>query len=267
MRLRVLSDLHLEFAPLHPAPAPADVVVLAGDIHQGVEGLEWARRVFGALPIVYVPGNHEYYGHDWERLPQELAAAATRLGIHLLDCGTLILDGVRFLGCTLWTDFDLFGAARRGESMAACARTLFDYRHIRSGPDIIDPEMTRQRHLRERAWLEAALVQAPGGAWRSTVVVTHMVPSLLSTAQRYQDQLLSAGFVTHLDDLVRRADVWIHGHTHDSYRYRLGGCELVCNPRGYPRRRPGFENSGFDERLVVPLAAPGPAGAPTCDGS
>lgn len=253
MRLRVLSDLHLEFAALDPVAVPCDVLVLAGDIHQGSAGLTWARRHFPALPIVYVPGNHEYYAHDWDSLPAELARVAGDLGIHLLNPDEVLIGDLRFVGCTLWTDFDLFGPHRREEAMAAAAATLFDYRHIRSAGRRIVPSQTRARHLAERDWLSARLQDEPKGRWRATVVVTHMVPTPRSTAERYRAQLVSAGFSSHLDHLVEQAQLWIHGHTHDSYDYQLGGCRVVCNPRGYRQRTQAFENRTFDEHLVVDI--------------
>lgn len=251
--MRVLSDLHLEFSGMSPAPVGCDLVVLAGDIHQGSAGLRWARRNFPDVPIVYVPGNHEYYGHDWNVLPGQLAQVAGELGIRLLDRGELVLDGVRILGCTLWTDYDLFGAQRREEAMAAAARTLFDYRQIRQDGAPITPAQTVERHRIDRAWLEARLAEAPAGRWQRTVVVTHMVPTFRSTAMRFQKQLLSAGFASHLDGLLAMAAVWIHGHTHDSYDYLLEGCRVVCNPRGYEKRTKAFENGKFDERKIIDL--------------
>lgn len=254
MRIRVLSDLHLEFAPMPAPPVDCDVVVLAGDIHQGPNGLLWARRSFPATPVIYVPGNHEYYGHDWDALRPALAAQARALGIHLLDGGQCVLDGVRFLGCTLWTDFDLFGTARRDEAMAACRRALFDYRHIHAGAQLLHPEQTRQRHQHERDWLAAELLRPALGQWHATVVVTHMLPSERSTAERFKAQLTCAGFASGLDALVQQADVWIHGHTHDSCDYALGACRVVCNPRGYQHANRRFENARFDDRLVVQIA-------------
>ncbi len=109
MKIRVLSDLHLEFAVWTPPAADADVIVLAGDIHVGVRGLEWAREQFPSLPIIYVTGNHEFYGGQMQQVSAALRATAERLEIKLLDAGELVLDDTRFLGATLWTDFALYG--------------------------------------------------------------------------------------------------------------------------------------------------------------
>ena len=251
MRIRVLSDLHLEFALLEPAPVDCDVVVLAGDIHTGTQGLAWAQRTFRDRPIIYVPGNHEFYGHDWDLIPSELDGAARASAVQLLDRAQCIIGDVRFLGCTLWTDFGLFGEARRAQAMAAAEAQLFDYRHIRAGARTLRAEDTRMRHLGERAWLQEQLREPAQGRWRTTVVITHMAPSWRSTAERFRDTITSAGFCSHMDDLVGQAQLWIHGHTHDSFDYRLGQCRVLCNPRGYPHRSRSAENARFDEQLVV----------------
>ena len=133
MRIRVLSDLHLEFQGWMPPAATADVVVLAGDVHVGADGLDWAQRQFAGAPVVYVPGNHEYYGSDLSEMLTELRVAARGRGIHLLDGDEIIIDGVRFLGATLWTDFELYGPEPHevARAMAAAQQGMRDYRVIR----------------------------------------------------------------------------------------------------------------------------------------
>src|SRR5439155_709852 len=101
MRIRIYSDLHLEFAPFVPPSSDADVIVLAGDIDNGAAGIEWARGTFGK-PVLYLAGNHEYYEGEFEAVQQAMGAAARKLAVERLDCSGVILDGVRFLGCTLW---------------------------------------------------------------------------------------------------------------------------------------------------------------------
>src|SRR5215468_9653459 len=96
--IRIHSDLHLEFSDWSPPPVAADVVVLAGDIHVGVGGLEWMRRHFPDTPVIYVPGNHEFYGARVHDVRVALRDAAVRLGIHLLDGQELVVAGTRFLG-------------------------------------------------------------------------------------------------------------------------------------------------------------------------
>jgi predicted phosphodiesterase len=109
MKLLVLSDLHLEnghFEPQDDAIHVADVIVLAGDIHPAPNGIVWARQTFGDKPIVYVAGNHEYFDCEFEAALQILRNAAKEHGVHFLENDCVDIQGIRFLGCTLWTDFE-----------------------------------------------------------------------------------------------------------------------------------------------------------------
>lgn len=265
MKLHILSDLHVEFAPFVPPVTGADVVVLAGDIHQGSTGLAWARETFATQEIVYVAGNHEFYRHDWDALLPELRGEAQRHGIHLLENDEAVIGGLRFLGASLWTDFDYFGPARRRESMRACVDYLTDFRLVgaratiddagaglpvpSAGPGLLTPAHVRRRHLQSRQWLEQRLHAPHEGP---TVVVTHHLPGSGSVAYRFREDLGNAGFASHLDHLMGHAALWIHGHTHDSFNYRAGGTRVMCNPRGYPVRD-AFENPEFDPGLMFEL--------------
>ena len=135
MKLLVLSDLHLEFAPFVPDPAivqAVDVVVLAGDISNGTKAISWARQAFGSKPVVYVAGNHEFYGFHWIKLLDQLREQAAVHGVHFLECQAATFEGVRFLGATLWTNFELFGPARKEQAMREAARCINDFQLIKA---------------------------------------------------------------------------------------------------------------------------------------
>ena len=134
VRLHVLSDLHLERRSLVPAGIDADAVVLAGDIATGTRGVDWARSWASGRPVLYVAGNHEFYGHAMPGLIDELRRAAVGSSVHVLENDEVVLDGVRFLGCTLWSDFEFDGRERRAESMRLCERVVNDYEYITFGP-------------------------------------------------------------------------------------------------------------------------------------
>lgn len=252
MRIRVLSDLHLEFAGWIPPPADADVIVLAGDIHIGVRGLEWAREQFPSLPIIYVMGNHEFYGGQLQQVWAALHEMAARLDIHVLETGELMLDGVRFLGATLWTDFAFYGGGSRLlQSMNDARQSISDFRMIRHGPaELFRPEHAREMHLEQVKWLEAKLSEEFAGP---TVVVTHFLPHRRSVHPKYEGDAFNPAFVSDLAHLVRApVSLWIHGHTHESLDYVVNGARVVCNPRGYLPMEP---NPAFDPRLVVDVDA------------
>jgi hypothetical protein len=155
MRLHVLSDLHLERGIGNVPVTDADVVVLAGDIARGPRGVQWAREWAGKRPVIYVAGNHEYYGYSIPEALGELRDGATGSSVHVLEHDEVIIGGVRFLGCTLWSDFDFDGPEQRTLAMRVCARAVSDYHVIRSsnGDGAVRPEDTRALHLASRAWL------------------------------------------------------------------------------------------------------------------
>ncbi len=257
MRLLILSDLHRELwrehAPvINPVHSQPDVVILAGDIHTGAHAVEWAVKTFEGLPVLYVHGNHESYGKNLEDVQHDIGIACLASGhVRFLNCTEFILGNVRFLGTTLWTDFKLFGEAERMNAMRETEEVIADYRRIRlasQGYRKLRATDTAQFHARHRSWLQEKLDEPFDG---KTVVVTHMAPSMQSVAERYASDIVSAAFASRLDNLVEKADVWIHGHMHDSFDYRIGKCRVVCNPCGYMTRGGGTENSAFDPNFVV----------------
>ncbi|WP_118180599.1 metallophosphoesterase [Paraburkholderia phosphatilytica] len=274
MKIRVLSDLHLEHDEPDIVPhAAADLVVLAGDIHNHAAGLRWAAETFDAqVPVVYVPGNHEYYDGEFGALEAAMHDAAASVdNVHYLNNTALVdPDGAwRVLGTALWTDFDLFGASdeARAEAIAAGERVMLDFRGViqvtwphdaalAAAADMPDAPRNFTAadaialHRHARAWLEAELAKPFAG---TTIVVTHHAPHRFSLAPQYAEDKASAGFVSDLDALVRApVALWIHGHTHTSFDYAVNGTRVVCNPRGYKDRRTGvMENPSFAwDRLV-----------------
>jgi Icc-related predicted phosphoesterase len=260
MRLLVLSDLHVEFAPFVPDPTiveQADVIVLAGDIHSGAEGMAWARSSFGAKSIIYVAGNHEFYGRHWDGHIFELQKQAKRYGIHFLEDDSVEIGGHTFFGSTLWTDFEFFGKSRYLPAMEYAQQALNDFRLIASGGELLHPAKTVERHNVSLFKLSAALY---GCRPSKTVVISHHCPHENSVAPRWKDDLLTAGFCSNIDPgIIAKAGLWIHGHTHDSYDYVVDGVNrktrIVCNPRGYPLNRSTgqFENPKFNSELLIEI--------------
>ena len=276
MKIRVLSDLHLECDEPEVIPhADADLVVLAGDIHNHAEGLRWAAETFdGAVPVVYVPGNHEYYDGEFGALEAAMHDAAGSVdNVHFLNNATLVDPQGRWrvLGTTLWTDFDLYGSdeGTRAASIAAAERVMLDFRGLiqvtwtadnsaadaqsvlaDNTPRNLTPADTIALHEHARAWLEAELAKPFDG---KTIVVTHHAPHRRSLAERYAQDPVSAGFVNHLPSLVGAPiALWVHGHTHTAFDYMENGTRVVCNPRGYiDRRTRKLENDAFAWDNVV----------------
>jgi len=245
MKLHILSDLHTEFSDFDPPDTNADVVVLAGDIGVGTGGSEWGARHFPEAPVVYVPGNHEYYGHDIA-ISDRLKAAAPA-NTHVLNNDAFELDGVRFLGSTLWTDFRLYGEGAAWFSRQRAKRLIDDFSSIRNGERLFTPEDSVELHESSKAWLVGQLEKEFEGP---TVVVTHHLPATPSIAQEYANDDLNPAFASRLEDVIERYQpaLWIHGHTHVPCDYDICGTRIVCNPRGYPSE---YSSRGFSPGLVV----------------
>ncbi len=245
MKLHVLSDLHTEFAPFDPPETDADVLVLAGDVGVGMRGLALAREWARGRPVVYVAGNHEYYREAIPTLTERLAAESADSGVHFLENRAVEIGGVRFLGCTLWTDFEVFG--QRVADASAAQAVMNDFRLIRMLPQYrrFSPDDARTLNLRSTRWLHEALATPFAGR---TVVVTHHVPSLRSVHPRFRDDPVTAAYASDLEWMMDgSAALWIHGHTHVCVDYEIGGTRVFANQRGYPHDAV----EGFDPARVV----------------
>jgi predicted phosphodiesterase len=246
MRLGIFSDLHLEFGGIRLEKGEAQVIILAGDIQVGVGGMEWARRNFPHLPVIYVAGNHEFYHRNYRKLLAQLRREAEKRNIFFLENEAVTLGEITFLGCTLWTDFELFGDARRAGLY--CSTTVNDFRLIRLEPDYHRLRTTDARnfHFDSRNWLRKELAERRG---QKCVVVTHHAPSAESLPREFREDPAGAAYASHLEELVAAAPpaLWIHGHIHSSVDYHLGSCRVLSNPRGYV----GEENQAFRPDLLV----------------
>jgi predicted phosphodiesterase len=265
MRVHILSDLHLEFSDRHPPLMPpdsgADAVVIAGDIDNDTRAFDWAERMFPSQTVLYVPGNHEYYGYELSRAADALRErAAHSPNVRLLDNDSTIVGGVRFLGTTLWTDFELFGRECIDAAFAESLKHVVDFRAIRAGRRLLTPQDTIDLHRQARAFLERSLSETFDGP---TVVISHHAPHTGSLHPRWARHLSSAAFVSDLTALMGKAALWIHGHTHDSFDYTVDGTRVIANPMGYRTSNwwesrvsrtqawVRYENTAFDFGLTV----------------
>lgn len=255
MKLHILSDLHLSVSAFMPPCTDADLIILAGDIARPAQAVDWARAL--GKPALYIPGNHEFYGSSPQATLDTLRELSIGSEVRILSDEQIVIDGVRFLGSTLWTDFALYGTADGlRDAQEQGAAMLRDFSRIRLDPPadgLFQPEHSLALHARSRAWLGERLAESFAGP---TVVITHHAPSPRSVHPRFAGSPINPCFVSDLETLMdgRQARLWIHGHTHNSFDYQVRGTRVLCNPRGYC---PGSlsENPGFDPALVIDLAA------------
>jgi predicted phosphodiesterase len=262
VRIQFASDLHLEYLERRfphfrgVEPAEADVLVLAGDVATGTRALDLFAD--WPCPVVFVPGNHEFYGASVPAVLAEFARRAADFpNVTVLAPGVCEVAGVRFIGCTLWTDYAVFGEAARPAAMYACGEFISDHTAIKAEGNLpFSPGTARALHLAQRHWLESRLAEPFAG---KTVVITHHAPHPGSIHPRFATQLTSAAFASDLGSCLGTADLHIHGHTHDSFDYRVGNTRVVANPMGYCRgiktadspAQLQRENAAFDSRLIL----------------
>jgi predicted phosphodiesterase len=271
MRLQLFSDLHLERDPdFHPkVHHDTDVVIVAGDVgsYQGGSrlrsddfGLGRFSPLHSGFPcktVLYVPGNHEFDALDYDETYARLRALCGELGIIWLEGEVVTIGHVRFVGSTLWTDFDALAAREtdvtkqlqlRTKAFRAANYYLSKHSTLKNGEQVL-AESIREMALACQSWLRAALAVPFDGV---TVAVTHFAPSLISADPRYGLAAGTAGFCNALDDLFPQVDVWMHGHLHcaNDYTVRNGerSCRVVANPLGYLNKG---EQAAFREDLVI----------------
>lgn len=238
MKILIYSDLHLELASFEPPDIPVDLVLLAGDIGKGEKAVKWINDTFDC-DVVYVAGNHEFYGGNIDRTLVKMKNAAAE-HVHLLENESFVYKGIRFLGSTCWTDFSSTGNLKAAAYDAS--EGMNDFKKIRVGERYrrLRPEDVRTKNHIAYEWLASELT---GEFFGKTVVVSHHAPLLAMIDFKHKAHL-SAAYANDWPELVSLADVWVFGHTHWAMNTRMLGCHLISNPKGYPSEPTDF-NAGF----------------------
>jgi predicted phosphodiesterase len=258
--LWIVSDLHLNLARgwdlrLGDARPKFDAMLVAGDLVPRMEkGVAWLRERVTDRPVIYVPGNHEFYGCDIDRTVEKARQAAAGTNIHILQDDEILINGqVLFVGATLWTDFDLFG--NRDYAMMRAAEGMNDYRKIRKKAYQLRlrPADTLARHWKSRAFIERATREAH--ADHRVVVITHHGCVREATRAGTEADVISAAYTSDCSDLLENVDLWVYGHTHESRDFTVGRTRIVSNSKGYGPWKPGeaSDNPIFDPNYVIEI--------------
>ncbi|MDX3925185.1 MAG: metallophosphoesterase [Shinella sp.] len=261
MRAWLISDMHVTHAelsqPEHVLIPDADICICAGDISDIIQmSMEFlSRHISPRMPVVMVLGNHDCYGTTIDAA-LKIAKQKTSAGnVTVLENETLVLGDVRIIGATLWTDFEIpWGQDeeiplpdRREVAINFCKRYVVDFREIyRSGwhetgmPGLLMARELITRHNASRAFINAELSRPFEG---KTVVLTHHAPTPWSLDPRFKGNPTNAAFVSDLTDLIEQEqpELWVHGHVHRLFDYRLGRTRVICNPKGYRKEQTGFQ--------------------------
>lgn len=246
-----ISDIHGEFLNWSRQQSRkitacnGEFLIVPGDAETKGKGPSFLRYAYPNHRIVYVPGNHEYYGSSVAAMDDQLREECEKHDIHFLQMNCIEIEGIRFCGCTLWTDFQLFGPENLDRAKTEAERYMNDYRAIYYADKkkgAISPTDTIKIHQEHLAWLQAQ---------QADVVVTHHPPSYQGVQDCYKDSLLSACFASNLDHIVEQsgAKYWLCGHSHIAMRFKIGKTEVVMNCMGYPKEKV----EGFDPGLVLEI--------------
>ena len=242
MRINYFSDVHLEFGEQCLPETDADIVVAAGDIGVFDQGLNWLRAI--KKPVIYVAGNHEYYNGEYFQVLNMLKRECADSQIHFLDKEAIVIQGVRFLGCTLWADLMLEGEAKA----EAIGKTLNDFRKIRFRDEAFNQMHFSGLFYEAKSWLETQLALPYPG---KTVVVTHHAPTEWSWIET-PNALKKMAYCNDLKPLFHEYAIsaWFHGHVHNLGDYRIADARILSNTRGYVGRR---TVAGFDINKVIEI--------------
>ena len=257
MKIQIVSDLHLEFGHIRLPRNDRDLLILAGDIHVGKNAREFIEKQLTLSPVIYIMGNHEFYQHKYEEILRYWKNLS-REGLYFLHDQEAIIPGfenIRFLGATLWTDF----SNGNPKWLEYVQGQMSDFDVIQYYDHILTPKDTVHFFTNSLKWLTKKLSEpkwqlSPNNSEseRKTVVVTHHMPSFKSVAWKYQGNPLNYAFTSDLDSFIEESqpNLWIHGHTHDSFDYMMGQTRILCNPRGYCTFE---ENKKFKPDLMIEL--------------
>jgi predicted phosphodiesterase len=284
IKIQCVSDLHLDIndrkgtTPKSSWEHPdADLVAVVGDVGNGADSIWRLREIFPNKPIVMVAGNHDFYGLWWHNAIDLMREQAKKHDIVFLENESWEFGGVQFHGCTLWTDFDVYGIENRPYLMRVVPGMIADFQwigvakddyshaalpktfqqHLQMGElrrrDVrsLEPQDVIDRHWGSRKWL-AQQMTTKGD--RPTVVLTHHLPHPMSVADQYKNSASNGAFVSNCEelfDLPGSPDFWLHGHTHSPVKYTKGRTMVSCNPMGYPMRSGGMENPQFNRQLLI----------------
>jgi Icc-related predicted phosphoesterase len=246
MKIQIISDLHQEFGMTELSFEKADVVILAGDTNLGTKGIEWVKTKIPDKPVIYIIGNHEYYKGSYPKTLNKIIEAAKGSNIFVLENDRVDIDGIRFHGTTLWTDFSIFGDPKYYGMI--CQSKMNDYKRITRDPSYsklrtID---TYKIHVASKIWLEKSLEESGD---HKNIVITHHAPSIRSVPNELGTDPVTSAYASNLENMIEQYKplYWIHGHIHTPVKYRIRETDIICNPHGYPDEK----YNGHEKELIV----------------
>ncbi len=229
MLINYFSDIHLEFGSMEIPESGADIIIAAGDIGIYKQGLTWLKGA--RKPVIYVAGNHEFYGREYFDTMDLLNVMSANTNVHFLENKSIVIDGVRFLGCTFWTNL----GGEENDRVEELLVSVNDFKKIHYKNNLLKIEVYTGLHRNSRRWLTSELEKPFSG---KTVVVSHHAPTNWSW-NNSPTSITRFAYCNDVRAVIHKYDIaaWVHGHTHSISDYTCAGARVLCNPRGYTGRK------------------------------
>jgi Icc-related predicted phosphoesterase len=248
MNIQIISDIHNEKGFNEVMLKSADMLVIAGDLNETIKGVDWLLENIKEIPVVYVLGNHEYFGGAYPKTLNEIKAKAEGTNIHVLENDVFEYGGVIFHGCSLWTDYALFGEVESNKKY--CEGMSGDYKHIQNSDtrQLITANDFEKIHQTSKEWLRKSLLAHKG---KTNIVVTHHAPSIQSILEEKKQNPISTAYASNLESFIEETQpaFWFHGHIHKNFDYQIEQTRIMTNPHGYKHKR----NNEYVEEMVIEL--------------
>ena len=213
----LISDIHLEFDPTYRLSSIGEVLIIAGDLGKVVSRsyYDFLRHASDRYDhIILVAGNHEYYGTTIEN-GEKILKNLNIPNVHYLQCDSIMINGIEYLGCTLWSEILLDAGWMTNDGNSIKNFSLKNYYEL---------------YVEHSTWLTKKLNEPVN---HKRVVITHHLPTFKAINDKYKG-LNNTFFASALDHLVSKATVWVAGHTHSENTVRINNTYLFVNPKGYP---------------------------------
>lgn len=233
LKIRILSDLHLEFDPGHKhIDCGEDIILCAGDmgsVRSRDNALLYIKRA--AKPFYYIVGNHDFYHGEWSEV-FKFWSSVDLPNFHFLHNTAIDLGTHTLLGTPLFTDFKLYETP--AVSMKEARKYINDFRLVIDGKDNLRPERYAKEFAVAYNFLDVAITEAT----KPVIVMTHWCPSHDTVSKEYLGDAINPFFTSECRILMREpVKVWIHGHSHTEYRGKINGVDVIRHPKGYPHER------------------------------
>lgn len=266
MKIALMSDIHAEFYRhetnwLPPLPDNPDVLVLAGDNHVGGQLIDFVARICDALPstqIILIAGNHEFYRqYRLKTLAMYREVYANHKQVHFLENTSVDIEGIRFIGATLWTGFPPhLSEYSQEEVMKYAKENVNDFSLIADDTNVgkieaLTPERAKILFHESKNSISQMLMESIPA---KCVVVTHFPPLMRLIHPKFPIDKVSSYFTSDCQDLIEtyQPAYWFYGHNHWSSQIALGKTQIFSNQFGYPNER--WKMGGvFDQNLIFQL--------------